>query len=190
MRLLPLVFLLACSALDHSASEGESALPGDSANAHDSALDSACEEHDVDVLECSGVLGASEEAESIVASQEGLDGPGWAGEGLTVVRTDAELLTFWETSGLQAASTPLPTVNFATHQVVAFQRDAVTCHSNTRLHGFYALAADGGELAARLDVELQCEQCDTGARWVLDVWITRVASLTTCREGTECVGCP
>jgi hypothetical protein len=183
MLVVSLLATVACSCGGADATRESGAGPQS-----ESTADSACEEHDEAVDECAGILGLEEAPERVLQAVEDLGAV--SANAFTVLRSEAELQPFWTDSGLTAAGIAPPEVDFSTQQLVAFSHDAVSCHSNLAVGGFYALAADAGELVARIDTDLQCETCDTGARWVLDVWVTRAAPLSVCRLGTECVGCP
>jgi hypothetical protein len=189
VRFACLLPLLACSPLAGGAgggrdSEGRDTAGGSVTDTHETA----CEEHTAAVAECTDRLGAAEAVRHVVESREDLDA--LVTTSPTVLASGEALAAYWESAGLAAAGEPLPEVDFATEQVVAYAHDAVSCHSSSRVEGFCAALGNPSALVARLDVELLCERCDTGARWVLDVWVTRAGALSSCRAGTECVSCP
>jgi hypothetical protein len=189
VRFACLLPLLACSPLAGGAGGGGGTDTFDSAGGGAADThETACEQHTVDVDECDGRLGAAETVRHVVDRREDVDGPVTTSP--TVLASGEALAAYWESSGLAAAGEPLPEVDFATEQVVAYAHDAVSCHSSSRVEGFYAALGNPSALVARLDVELLCERCDTGGRWVLDVWVTRAGALSSCRAGTECVSCP
>ena len=68
--------------------------------------------------------------------------------------------------------------------------------SEAELHAFWLAerlpepdeASSVQQWVAKVDVDDRCDQCDTGAQMVVDLWVTPRGDLTSCRTGRACCG--
>lgn len=110
---------------------------------------------------------------------------------VVIIRSQADLDSFWQTEGLVASGEPAAVVDFGSEQVVAATHDAVSCHSGEWISEFYVSTTDANRLMARVSVDGVCGFCDTGSQPVLDVWATPIGGVDRCRVGSECdASCP
>lgn len=153
-------------------------------SAADTAGDTGCEAGTVQpVDECAGRLGSEVPTRLLVDGSP--DGTATTGV-FEVFRSQAELDSFWSTSGMAASGAAVPTVDFTTEQVVVWARNEITCDGHEVLRGFYVDAADPAKIVASVERAYACSGCDTGPVYVIDVWATPVAELGDCRFGEEC----
>lgn len=138
--------------------------------------------------ECGATLGAAVSARIVVTG--GNDSGLLAIHQVTVLHTQDELEAFWSASGLAIEGVALPTVDFASEQVVAYAGDTASCHGTSSVAGFYENRDDTAALVAQVSVYDRCETCDTGAVWALGVWVTRVGDISSCEVGLRCSPCP